>query len=1088
MKSVVSILVLVASLVFGGPLRAANAPANDFVADAFLLVGTDVATNGSISGATLEIGEPNHGAIEASRTVWWRWTAPQTGQVQLTLTQNFGGALSVFQSNLSAGLSRIGSVEGGRATSLLFQSSGGAEYYFATGLAGPNVDPAEGGFTLSLSILPRPANDDFATPLALVGDSIYVAASNIAATREPGEWGPASEQSKRSLWWSWTAPRTGVVELRALADEFNVVLALYDGDRAGFDEVPMLIATNGPATFAAIAGHEYRIMTDGLLGGAGDFRLLLRTAPANDGFENRTLLTGGSQTIEGTNDLATIGPEDPVTLQESARASLWWLWTAPTNGLVKLVIEHTAFPFTFGAFSGSDWTNLTALAALSDSGVKQTQFVVTAGQPYVFGLASRSMLQQFTTGHFRFRIEFTPAPENDAFAAAFEWGPNTRLAEWNLTVATREPGEPGSGDPEQDAMTGTLWWRWTAPTTGRFVLRMWYAGGPYDVGIYTGDSLETLVPIGTKTKTETEREITWDATEGTGYRFAAVVPDYNGGAFLALLPSGTPTNDAFADRILLSGTNVLASGNSAGATLEPGESGSGGSVWWSWTAPANGRLKIAVTNMNYPLLCEIFEGESLPALQLLATAEVAQGEHDYYRAATPVDAGRTYAIRVRDQDQRESQGAVFDLQLAFDFSPPGDEFGSPLELTGASVIQTHSFSGAYDQPWETYWTGIANGQSLWFRWTAPESGSYCVTAIAGTYQPRVVVLEGDSTDSLASPLRVGRMDAGTAFWAEGGHSYRFLVHAGRPWWETGPEPIVVAPFEFALYRSRITIPAPVHGGVVAFDSTVNLTPEIAGPVNEPVEYQISIYPNNWMAKSPYPGHYNWRVSEFGTNGFAVRAMIDGRMHQSASVWVYARPHNDAFAFAEDFTGRSSYVQGTIKEASLESGESPAAGDTLGASVWYQWQAPSTGPVYLLIDTLNVSVSVFTGDSLDSLNLIPTTTTGMSAITNVFQAEAGTLYRIRVSATSSENASFYLRIPRPPPPLTYSRVPELQPRLEFHLAGIHDTMMVIQASTNLVNWEVLGYNNSGEQKTWTDPQAATLPLRFYRAVPVEDAFR
>ena len=96
--------------------------------------------------------------------------------------------------------------------------------------------------------------------------------------------------------------------------------------------------------------------------------------------------------------------------------------------------------------------------------------------------------------------------------------------------------------------------------------------------------------------------------------------------------------------------------------------------------------------------------------------------------------------------------------------------------------------------------------------------------------------------------------------------------------------------------------------------------------------------------------------------------------------------------------------------------------------------------------------------------------------------------LRVSATSSENASFYLRIPRPPPPLTYSRVPESQPRLEFQLAGTHDSYVVIQTSTNLVNWEVLGYNPPGEQKTWTDPQAATLPLRFYRAVPFEDAFQ
>ena len=58
-----------------------------------------------------------------------------------------------------------------------------------------------------------------------------------------------------------------------------------------------------------------------------------------------------------------------------------------------------------------------------------------------------------------------------------------------------------------------------------------------------------------------------------------------------------PLNDDFAGRTVLTGASISLSASNKGATKEPGEpdhaGGTGGSsVWWTWTAPANGEVRI----------------------------------------------------------------------------------------------------------------------------------------------------------------------------------------------------------------------------------------------------------------------------------------------------------------------------------------------------------------------------------------------------------------------------------------------------------------------------------------------------------------
>ncbi len=89
-----------------------------------------------------------------------------------------------------------------------------------------------------------------------------------------------------------------------------------------------------------------------------------------------------------------------------------------------------------------------------------------------------------------------------------------------------------------------------------------------------------------------------------------------------------PVNDAFANRIVLSGTNITVTGSTVGATKEPGEpyhagAAGGASVWWSWTAPREGTVTISTAGSSFDTVLGVYTGATVSAL-----TEVASNDDD----------------------------------------------------------------------------------------------------------------------------------------------------------------------------------------------------------------------------------------------------------------------------------------------------------------------------------------------------------------------------------------------------------------------------------------------------------------------------
>src|SRR6266567_1585110 len=173
----------------------------------------------------------------------------------------------------------------------------------------------------------------------------------------------------------------------------------------------------------------------------------------------------------------------------------------------------------------------------------------------------------------------------------------------------------------------------------------------------TGTTPEPVLPRGGRVSAMISRLM---SLFGSGWFFALAA---------TLSVNANPINDYFTNRITLIGTNLITAGTNVGATKEPGEpdhagNTGGASVWWTWTAPANGTLRIATTNSDFDTVLGVYTGSSVSNLTLVASDDDSGG-----RLTSLVDfdvtGGTDYQIAVDGFG-----GASGSISLTVAFAPP----------------------------------------------------------------------------------------------------------------------------------------------------------------------------------------------------------------------------------------------------------------------------------------------------------------------------------------------------------------------------------------------------------------------------------
>lgn len=262
-------------------------------------------------------------------------------------------------------------------------------------------------------------------------------------------------------------------------------------------------------------------------------------ATPGDNFAEALPLTGPLPIeVGGSNVGATKESGESVGVFAGA-SSVWFRWTAGSTGWVTVGACTASFPTVVGIFTGTELAGLTKVAQVSgDEGPhcpgegREYTFWATGGTEYSIAVAGNAFYvppapQPVTEGTFALRIEATPTPSNDDFAAAlpvtgrsFE-EPNgarfyTAFVSGYTWGATKAAGEPDLGPLSGG---GSVWYSWTVPEVpenGAARISTCCAGRAV-IGVFAGSSLGSLVPLASNPDTD---GVYWPVTAGATYMIA----------------------------------------------------------------------------------------------------------------------------------------------------------------------------------------------------------------------------------------------------------------------------------------------------------------------------------------------------------------------------------------------------------------------------------------------------------------------------------------------------------------------------------------------------------------------------------------
>lgn len=227
----------------------------------------------------------------------------------------------------------------------------------------------------------------------------------------------------------------------------------------------------------------------------------LATPPLNNNFSAAFPIPGGTASVAGSNVGATMETGEPGA-SGTVYGSVWWQWTAPATQYVQLDTIGSDFDTILIVSTGAPVNNL-AIQGLSDNAggnnTSKLKFYATAGTTYRFQVGGATPAAE---GHVLLHLSPMPGPPvNDALAGATNLGGPVATALTGSTVgATNEISEPDHSPTILGAGGASVWYNWTAPYSGNWVLNT--AGSHFDttLAVYTGTQMSQLTRAAVSTQ------------------------------------------------------------------------------------------------------------------------------------------------------------------------------------------------------------------------------------------------------------------------------------------------------------------------------------------------------------------------------------------------------------------------------------------------------------------------------------------------------------------------------------------------------------------------------------------------------------
>lgn len=594
-------------------LGAASTPPNSTFAGRTTLVGLDPYTrsNNTDSPSTPEAGTLVVAGAAGVHSLWWQWTAPQDATVEIDTSGTNGGSyatggstystqLGVYTGSSLATLTLVKDsatyamepLEGSSPATKVgysevsFHTTAGTTYQIL--VQGQAAQSVQSGQTI-LAINTDPDNDSISSPRVLSGPSVSVQDANGNASLQSGEPRILGNAGGHSLWYSWTAPYTGLAQVSGYSLDFDPEVAVYTGSSLSSLGLLASAASTGNTgtttavsqclcSFNAVAGNTYLICVDG--------------KTAND-IGEFTLSVADSRWQAQTGDAITCSPSvgpDGTVYAGSNDGSFYAFsqsgavaWSYASSGIFDTNAAAVAADGT--VYAGSTDGNLYAFAPGGALKWKYTVPTPSSSSGLTNGVGSSPAVAADGTVYFH-------ADEGNLYAVM-----PTGSLKWALPV-------PGAS--------------YAAPTVG--------ADGTVYVGT-DGGALYAFSPAGTQKwmvnlPVAGEAVYTAAAIDSSGNLYVGTLS----GNFYSVTPAGT-----------VRWTYKVGNGVTSAPALAGGSVYFGGYDGYLYSLSASS----GALNWRYPLGAQV--RASAPAVDANGTVYVGSYDHNVYAVSSTGSLVRTYA-------------------------------------------------------------------------------------------------------------------------------------------------------------------------------------------------------------------------------------------------------------------------------------------------------------------------------------------------------------------------------------------------------------------------------------------------------------
>ena len=557
----------------------------------------------------------------------------------------------------------------------------------------------------------------------------------------------------------------------------------------------------------------------------------------------------------------------------------------------------------------------------------------------------------------------------------------------------------------------SIWYRWTAPSSGLLSLSAKGSEFIHSLGVYTGTSVGNLTRVGSHNGIPPNgASVSVSVTGGEIYSIA--IDGFQASESGVTKLSGTfragPANDDFESGIELASLGEVR-GTNLNATVQEGEPphdwfnlGPEGSIWYRWTAPNDGVISLHTEGSSFFPDVAIYTGATLATITRRATANDPQS---FEPLVLRVSEGTTYHIALDREGYYWENLSTTYLTGTFSPAPANDNFRNARQINRLSDPTVGTTVSASRENGEPAHGGSEALTSIWYKWRATQKGRVELDSGESDVSTVLAVYQGESIETLTDVAAEGSRWA--TFDVNEGREY-YIALDGVPRWP--------APEEGRVQIDGRFLPSPANDDFEDSITLANLSTRTVNTVaasaepGEPshaagIPARRSVW-YSWTAPSKsfveleteranfcpalavYTGdtlgsltsiaqdyNSNASVSFRAQAGVTYRIAVAG-CHSEAdegSLTLFGSwtpvAGNDDFVDAISLAPPE-VVSGTTFKATAEYQEPSHRGGsgTAYESIWYRWRA--TGPGLLKLDPTQsqtqADVSVYRGSALPNL--------------------------------------------------------------------------------------------------------------------------